>query len=227
MSGQFPRKPVELPLHDPKGGVACVTAQLLYVFGKTARPDPAAVERASRPRSLDGTVSGPNARYLLVRQGFSVVGIGAYDVQRSLREGKAYLKEFFGDEWSDEHEAYFTPEVLKENNRRDRVHLKRMQPYIVSGKVQDIKRAAVRNDVTRLLRTGYAIDAWFDNGRSDKQRIGTAVLLVPVKTANGHIAVWSYLPDYPGSNIKTVERLSLKEALGWVRYDRTVVGMKL
>lgn len=223
----MPRKPVELFQHRPTGCTTCVTAQVLYVFGRTKRPDPVAVDRAAGLRSLDEPLPDSDAHFYLLRQGFKQVSIGDFDVQLFLKHGKPYLKKSYGDEWTAEHEAFFTPAKVAEIQQLDLAHVARLQPYLRRKALRDLNRVAVRDDVSQLLKTGYAVDGTFDNGLSNKRRVQHAVLLVPCQQKRGGTTtVWAYHPCLPDSGMKTVWRLSLKEALDWVRYDKTITGIK-
>ncbi len=224
MGNELPRKPVELYLHRHQGAVGCVTAQALYVFGRTRRPSAVAVERAIGLRSPDEPLTDPDAHFYLLRHGFQQVGISSFDLTRFLQEGKKYLKEVYRSEWSEEHEAFFTPAKVKEIQALDAAHAVRLKPYLESKALRIITRAAVKDDVAQLLKTGYAVDATFGNGRPNSDRIQPAVLLVPNKSGPG-AGVWAYFPDFRTRGT-TVERLTLDEALRWVCYNRPIMGLK-
>lgn len=226
MGGQLPRKPMELFQHRRHGCVTTVTGQVLYVFGRTNKPDLAAIDRAADLRSPDVELYDSDAHFYLLRLGFKLVVIGEFNLERFLREGKQYLREVDPD-WTQEHEAFFTPAKVREIQRANLANRARLQPYLKSGAVRDLNRRPTKKDVAALLSRGYAVDATFDNGERNKKRVQHAVLLVPVKhTSGGGVTVWAYYPDMPGSDMPVVYQLSLKEALKWVRYDRSVVGIK-
>ncbi|HET6747313.1 MAG TPA: hypothetical protein VFH06_04375 [Candidatus Saccharimonadales bacterium] len=227
MTTSVPREPTVLRPHHENGAVTCVTAQILYVFHRQV-PSMIEIDRAAAGSGEPNAgLSDADAHFYLLRQGFKSVAISSYDMERGQREGKSYLREYYGaDCWGDEHEAYFTPEVLARNDEADRAHLARMEPFLITGAARDVKKVATKQDVTELLSSGHVIDATLDENwpANRKKRVQPAVLLVPDMQSNGSMA-WVFVPSRDGH--ECIWHFPLAEALDYVRYDRTVTGITL
>lgn len=219
MSIRLPRRPVERP-QPPNGCLSCVVAQILYVYGLTELPDVGAVDRALG-RKAGEVASESKAQLLLLRHGFHCLTFSLNDDDAFLSRGLDYLKEYFGREWSRQHEALYTPSKVREF--QDRLREARRDRKQYARQIQTVSRWATRRDIRDMLTSNRVVDIPVRISRGPVQH---AALLVPHKSSPDATLVWSYSPideDGRGEPV-TVVRTRFQDAVSNLMPRRDVTA---
>lgn len=106
------RKPLNLLQLDDNSCLSCVAANVLYVLGLTDHPDPRRVDREIG-REPNCPTQRVRVRRFLLQQGLRLHLVCAYEPERFLREGLAYLRGYYRHEWDAGWDRYWTAQQVE------------------------------------------------------------------------------------------------------------------
>lgn len=149
------REPYPLLQPEPNACMSCVTAQILYMAGKTDTPDVGTIDAVIGRKP--GQPGDPNAAYLhILDQGLQVTSIVQFDEDRYIKEGISYLKEYYQNEWNRSYDAYFTRKVVRRDQRNRKTYREKYANY--AALYSEEKRKPDLSDIENLLRQDYLVD---------------------------------------------------------------------
>jgi hypothetical protein len=179
------RPPVDLPQLDHNSCTSCVAAQILYMSGRRAQPDVAAVDRAVG-RVRNEIADHLEIYYMLLRNGMQMHSICSYDRERLFREGLPYLRHYYRKDWGPEWEAYFTPDWFA-RQREYYTRLRRANTQYRRFEIEE-RRDPTVFDIMRLIQSGWL--AWVTVGYEESLMSHTALIY-----AMDGVSVRLYYPD--------------------------------
>lgn len=147
-------EPAELYQPEQNACVSCVVANVMYMSGKIAHPDVAAIDRElgrqpGQPLDMD------TAYLYLLKQGFAMRFIDAFDEDAFIDRGLSYLQEFYADTWTGSaFDEYWTPEKVKERQRVRQALRSKFSLY--SSQYESKKKTPSLNDIDQLLADNFA-----------------------------------------------------------------------
>jgi hypothetical protein len=147
----LPRSPIDLFQHDSSDCVCCVTAQLLYMYDQRGRMPAVAWLDQQFDRHAGECADYRAAQLLLLGRGFGLHVISSFDEAAYERERLAYLRRFYEDVWSDDHEATFTDRYVHNQLRQIRYQVPQFDASPLYRRERSIPTL---DDVYRQLRYG-------------------------------------------------------------------------
>lgn len=209
------RQPIELNMIDSKSCTTCVTAQLLYMFGKLEQPiDLAQIDERIGRSPNEFCLNGGYFLELL-RQQFTLTSIADVDLESAYGvDGLAYLHEYYADE--PQLAELLTPEYYQEWRARGLAY----QQYADSlpGKRFTVIEKPHADHVTWLLEKMPAVIVPLKSGVSIFSHLVIAYGLTPAKD------ILAYHPSLEGTTLRTFSPIELQRTLV---PGETIVGVSL
>lgn len=186
--------PTELHMPDASWVNVCIGAQALYVLGRSTAPDPNLIMRGTGFTQGEPLADSTMILFLLER-GMRVRAIGTDTSARMAERGLHHIKDQFGHDWTESHDAYFTAKRV--------AHLQQLARRFESeklkhkGRLVGEVRVPTCDDVDALLRDGYAVSCvvragTISTGRVLLMRVGSAIhLYTPRLSTSAHPSVYN------------------------------------
>jgi hypothetical protein len=154
------RQPLDLHQVDERSCLTCVTTNLLYVLGVTDTPDTQWVDH-ELAREPGCGAQRIETRHFLLRQGLSLLVVGAYEPERFLQEGIDYLRRYYRREWDPSWEEYWTPHQLEWHRRECLVA---REWGALGARIRTQHRQPTLADISSALDCGGLVWISVDNG---------------------------------------------------------------
>jgi hypothetical protein len=147
----IPRPPFDLPQFDRNACITCLVANLLYMYGLTAEPDPGKVDRELGRQPGQPLTDTSAHIFSLLGKGFFLYEINSADHDRFVREGLGYLKERYQAQWTPEWDRLYTPEVVAQMQLSQEQCWATLAPYSASGQYRYETHDPTFADLERLM----------------------------------------------------------------------------